>query len=240
MLCCQVVRWEGSPSTSSNASTRSRGNLCASCCCICVCRPTLSRFGINSSNVTRGSRSFTASLVHQSPVLLERRRVIPCPLLAKSPFAGRWFARPLPAQAYPWVYVDNLTWLASETRLLNQLLLDATEFCHSLCLPIDWTKSFCWGTTKDIRSFWARLPVPGGPAGSRLKLVNEAKDLGVAFRFSRVGGLGRAAARIAEGLQRLKRLQRQTPPTPKCGTSCPDRSMAGGIVRLGGSPCTGD
>ena len=121
-------------------------------------------------------------------------------------------ARPLPAQAYPWVYVDNLTWLASETRLLNQLLLDATDFCHSLCLPIDWTKSFCWGTTKDIRSFWARLPVPGGPAGSRLKLVNEAKDLGVAFRFSRVGGLGKAAARITEGLQRLKRLQRQHRP----------------------------
>ena len=82
---------------------------------------------------------------------------------------------------WPWVYVDNLSWLAAEADLLSSMLHKATRFCHSLLLPIDWTKSFAWGTTRALRSFWARLPLPGCPDGSRLQLVSEAKDLGVAW-----------------------------------------------------------
>ncbi|CAE7355188.1 unnamed protein product [Symbiodinium sp. CCMP2592] len=64
----------------------------------------------------------------------------------------------------------------------------------------------------------------GVPEGDPLSVVGQiaicwalvarplAKDLGVAFRFDRCGGLGKAAAHIAEGLQRLKRLQRQHRP----------------------------
>ncbi|CAE7736117.1 unnamed protein product, partial [Symbiodinium sp. CCMP2456] len=113
---------------------------------------------------------------------------------------------------WPWVYVDNLTWLASETSLLSSMLRRATDFCDSLRLPVDWKKSFAWGTSREIRSFWSKALLPGCPADCRLQLVSEAKDLGVAFRFDRLGGLGKAASRIAEGLQRLKRLQRQHRP----------------------------
>ena len=115
-------------------------------------------------------------------------------------------------ETLPWVYVDNLSWLAAEAQLLGDMLRRAADFCHSLLLPVDWKKSFAWGTTPALRAFWARHPLPGGSETSRLQLVTEAKDLGVAFRFNRVGGLGKAAARLSDGLLRLKRLQRQHRP----------------------------
>ena len=133
------------------------------------------------------------------------------PLSVVAQIAVCWalVARPLPPQAWPWTFVDNLSWVARTSDALQYLLKDAVQFCAGLALPIDWKKSFCWATTKTLRSFWSHQPVPGGSPQQRLSLVSDAKDLGVVYRFHRQGGMGKAQARITEGISRLKRLQRQ-------------------------------
>ncbi|CAE7445849.1 unnamed protein product [Symbiodinium sp. CCMP2592] len=136
------------------------------------------------------------------------------PLSVVAQIAVCWalVARPLPPSCTPWTYVDNLSWLADNGPDLRFLLEDAVAFCQSLCLPIDWGKSFCWGTTPALRKFWKGLGLPASPPFGQLKLVKDAKDLGVHFRFSRNQGLGTAAARLSDGLKRLSNLQRQHRP----------------------------
>ena len=48
-------------------------------------------------------------------------------------------------------FVDNLSWVAYDQTTLEATLLRAIQFCEDWALPIDWTKSFCWATTKNLQ-----------------------------------------------------------------------------------------
>ncbi|CAE7258026.1 unnamed protein product, partial [Symbiodinium microadriaticum] len=105
-------------------------------------------------------------------------------------------------------YVDNFTWTGSTVESLAEALLTAQDFCASLALPIDWTKSFAWATDKKLRQ-WLQGPAQQLlPPPASLAVVQSAKDLGVAFKFRRINSLDASARRLGEGQRRLSELQR--------------------------------
>ena len=101
-------------------------------------------------------------------------------------------------------YVDNFTWTASTVPALQDALCDAQAFCKLLRLPIDWNKSFAWSTTRHLRRWFLGPAQRLLPTAASLKVVEHAKDLGVAFRFRQTTGLKAAAKRLSEGKRRLE------------------------------------
>ena len=104
-------------------------------------------------------------------------------------------------------YVDNFTWTGRSRLALAESILDAQDFCRSLQLPIDWTKSFAWATSRGLRTWLAGPAQQLLPPGCRLAIVRCAKDLGVAFKFRQSNALQAARQRLEEGHRRLRSLQ---------------------------------
>ncbi|CAE6968657.1 unnamed protein product [Symbiodinium sp. CCMP2456] len=133
-----------------------------------------------------------------------------CPLSALAQVAVCWAAHEhhMSFGARHSSYVDNFTWTGSTIASLAEALLTAQDFCASLSLPIDWTKSFAWATDKKLR-VWLKGPAQRLlPDGAQLSVVTNAKDLGVAFKFRRINSLDASSKRLSEGHRRLQSLQR--------------------------------
>ena len=109
-------------------------------------------------------------------------------------------------------FVDTFSWLAPHRTSLRKSLRVAREVCGALCLPIDWRKSFSWGTTPDLRRFWDLHAKEDLPAGATLRRVSEATDLGTGFCFQYKRLRGKADVRLDEGKQRLDKLRKQPRP----------------------------
>ena len=80
-------------------------------------------------------------------------------------------------------YVDNWSWSGSSPAALQLAIPRSLQFLGRLKLPVDWSKSYCWGTTREARRFWRQFGPTLVPPGAELRIVTEATDLGVAYRF---------------------------------------------------------
>ena len=137
-----------------------------------------------------------------------------CPLSVLAQVAVCWAAqaRDLCFGAELSSYVDNFTWTGPSREALAEAILDSQGFCTSLKLPIDWTKSFCWSTCRHIKK-WLQGPAQQLlPPEASLRVVDGAKDLGVAFKFRRSNALLAAQKRITEGQRRLECLNHPSLP----------------------------
>ena len=101
-------------------------------------------------------------------------------------------------------FVDNFSWVAKSEVGLQSTLQRALQFCSAWSLPIDWQKSFGWGTTARLRRWWTDKAPSHLPAGGSLQLVDAAKDLGVSYKFRKGLGWQDLGQRLAEGHRRLK------------------------------------
>ncbi len=78
-----------------------------------------------------------------------------------------------------------------------------------LRIPIDWNKTWIWGTCKaDYRS-WELLAAEVLPNGTTLQPMHSAVDLGVVMCYSSTNKLLKITQRIKDAMQRLHRLFRQ-------------------------------
>ena len=109
-------------------------------------------------------------------------------------------------------YVDNFSWVASCKQELRSSLCLAQRLCATLCLPIDWKKSFSWATSPTLKQFWDREAKALLPEGVSLHRVRDARDLGVHFQFQSRKSCSQADKRLEEGRQRLDRLRKQPRP----------------------------
>ena len=132
-----------------------------------------------------------------------------CPLSVVGMVALCWYlsAIPRPDDVFLYTYVDNLSWVAQLADSIRDALETAVSFCKCLLLPIDWAKSFAWATTKRLR-VWLQTDAQATlPAGTQLKVLQSAKDLGVHYRFRATTGNPQAEQRINEACRRLQQLQ---------------------------------
>ena len=100
-----------------------------------------------------------------------------------------------------------MSWTARLAPSLQCAIETALIFCSRLQLPIDWTKSFAWATTKHLQKCLRSEAPELLPPGATLKVVTGARDLGVQFRFQARGQAGSVSKRLEEGRRRLQALQ---------------------------------
>ena len=104
-------------------------------------------------------------------------------------------------------FVDNWAWVTGVRFSFGRILNVIQTFCAALSLDISWSKSFAWATRAEDRVWIRQVSSRLLPAGEGLVVVMAAQDLGVAFRYRVRLGRGSAEARLAEGRQRMTRLE---------------------------------
>ena len=110
---------------------------------------------------------------------------------------------------HPMAYADNLSWYADNFYLHRQVLQNTIDLFSKLRIPIDWNKTWVWGTSKaDYRS-WNMLANEILPPGQSLQPMKSAVDLGVVMQYSSSKRLLKMVDRIQEALNRLHRLFHQ-------------------------------
>ena len=109
-------------------------------------------------------------------------------------------------------FVDNWSWMSPDAEELQRALSVSVRFLEGLRLPVDWNKSYCWAMARRLRAAWHQVARSITPDGIALRLVADAKNLGVCFQYDqRVRPLARAR-RFPEGRARLQRLKEQPRP----------------------------
>ena len=109
-------------------------------------------------------------------------------------------------------YVDNWAWSASRPEPLCSGLPTAFDFLHSLSIPVDWSKSYCWATQRADRKWWMEQGQEVFPTTVTIECVNAAKDLGVAYCYDRRPHACLRDRRLEGTHQRLDRLRDQPRP----------------------------
>ena len=119
-----------------------------------------------------------------------------------------WYTVSMPG-IHPMAYADNLSWYADNFYQHRQVLQSTIDIFELLRIPIDWNKTWVWGTSKaDYRS-WSMLANEILPQGHTLQPMKSAVDLGVVMQYTASKRLLKMADRIAEALKRLHRLFHQ-------------------------------
>lgn len=109
----------------------------------------------------------------------------------------------------PMAYADNLSWYVDEFHKHRHVLQQTILIFDMLRIPIDWNKTWVWGTSKaDYRS-WELLAADILPQGTQLQQLHSAVDLGVVMQYSSANRLLKITTRLQEAMQRLHRLYRQ-------------------------------
>ena len=110
---------------------------------------------------------------------------------------------------HPMAYADNLSWYADSFYLHRQVLQNTIRVFEMLRIPIDWNKTWIWGTSKaDYRS-WEILADQILSNGVKLQPMHSAVNLGVVMCYSSTNKLLKISQRIKDAMQRLQRLFRQ-------------------------------
>ena len=104
---------------------------------------------------------------------------------------------------HTFTFVDNFSWVARTEASLASVLQRALTFCEAWALPIDWQKSFGWGTTVKFRHWWVHEAQHHLPPDGHLQLVDAAKDLGVSYKFRKGLGWKDLGEHLNEGHRRL-------------------------------------
>ena len=82
-------------------------------------------------------------------------------------------------------YVDNWAWASADHGPMAQNLEVSFDFLHSLQLPVDWKKSYCWAVSRADRLWWRSAGQDLFPTTTPVPCVSAATDLGVVYCFDR-------------------------------------------------------
>ena len=105
-----------------------------------------------------------------------------------------------PAEATFSTYVDNWSWRASTVQTMTLTVPRVVRWLHAAKLPVDWDKSYAWGTSRELRLWWSQSATTLLPAGVSLQVVTAVKELGVALRFGVASTVRHRNARVEDGL----------------------------------------
>ena len=109
-------------------------------------------------------------------------------------------------------YVDNWAWASADHGPMAQNLEVSFDFLHSLQLPVDWKKSYCWAVSRADRLWWRSAGQDLFPTTTPVPCVSAATDLGVVYCFDRRAHALARDARLESNLHKLDRLHEQPRP----------------------------
>ena len=105
----------------------------------------------------------------------------------------------------------NWSWTSFSSATIAKAVPIALRFLRDLSLPVDGKKSYAWATHRAGRVWW-KCSLPQVFEGLPVKLVHEARDLGVAFKFDALPHAASRRHRLQAGLDSIDRLRQQPRP----------------------------
>ena len=109
-------------------------------------------------------------------------------------------------------YADNLSWSSSDSSSHEYALNRTIQCFRMLRIPIDWNKTWVWGTHKTHRAMWKNIATNCLPPDQELQILHSSVDLGIVMNYSATNRLLKIADRLQSAIQRLQRLARQNYP----------------------------
>ena len=106
----------------------------------------------------------------------------------------------------PRCYADNWMWMTDLPEAHIPAVETVVDFTSSLCMEVDWTKSYFWSTARSTRLWWKKESPSFLPAGVNLPLVSQVKELGAHTSFGRKTSLGHIVTQFQSATDRLHRL----------------------------------
>ena len=106
----------------------------------------------------------------------------------------------------PRCYADNWMWMTDLPEAHIPAVEAVVDFTSSLCMEVDWTKSYFWSTARSTRLWWKTESPRFLPAGVNLPLVSKVKELGAHMSFGRKTSLGHIVTQFQSATDRLHRL----------------------------------
>ena len=109
----------------------------------------------------------------------------------------------------PMAYADNLSWSSQDHQAHQRALKCTIECFQNLRIPIDWQKTWVWGTHKSHRKHWKIVANNCLPPEQDLQIMHSSVDLGMVMNYSSHRQLLKTADRLQAAVARLQRLTRQ-------------------------------
>ena len=100
--------------------------------------------------------------------------------------------------ATPGCYADNWTFASRTTEQQTNAFAAMLQLTQAFKLPVDFTKSWAWGTTSCMRDIWSseHMQPPGGQG--TIQVVDTAKELGVQYVYTKKSVARKWADRVAQ------------------------------------------
>ena len=109
----------------------------------------------------------------------------------------------------PMAYADNLSWSSQDPQAHERALARTIQCFRVLRIPIDWQKTWVWGTHKSHRAHWKTIATQILPAEQDLQILHSSVDLGMVMNYSANRRLLKIVDRLQAAITRLQRLFRQ-------------------------------
>lgn len=109
---------------------------------------------------------------------------------------------------HPYTYADNWSFMSMDQRDCMQAMIKIFNLVHSLKMRIDFTKSWCWATTKQFQEFWKSTSVLLMDPTFQFTIKSHVHDLGCMLQYSNRIVLGPLRDKIDNAIARCNRLKR--------------------------------
>ena len=103
-------------------------------------------------------------------------------------------------------YADNWSWISPSKRETWLALVKTLNLVHNLRMKIDFSKSWGWGTTREMRQFWKEASMIRMSDDFCFVVKNDAKELGSLMNYTKRVRLGDLTTKISSACQRCNRL----------------------------------
>ena len=111
-------------------------------------------------------------------------------------------------KVFPYAYADNWSFMSTSERSCFQSIQHILNLVAALRMQIDFSKSWCWATTKLFKTFWSDAAILLLEQGFKFKIKSHVHDLGCTISYTDAVVLGPLRDKIDNAVAKCNRLKR--------------------------------
>lgn len=111
-------------------------------------------------------------------------------------------------RVYPFAYADNWSFMSTSERSCFQTMTNMLNFITDLRIRIDFSKSWCWATTKQFRTFWHDAAALLMDPHFVFTIKSHVHDLGCTISYTNQVVLGPLRDKIDNAVAKCNRLRK--------------------------------
>ena len=111
-------------------------------------------------------------------------------------------------KVFPYTYADNWSFMSTSEKQCFRSLQLILNLIHDLRMRIDFSKSWCWGTTKTFREFWTAASLLLMAPDFKFPIKSQVHDLGCTISYTDKVVLGPLRDKIDNAVAKCNRVRR--------------------------------